>query len=163
MRSLAAPGAGLEDPLVHKVSIGHNSGPRHSGRWRRVLAVDHAGDTDWVITAFGAGASGVPLGPPPASRPVYSDPALAPMQGLHLTDREIEILPLVAGGPDQQVDRERLSLSPMTVKSHVRRIGQKMGTGDRAQMVAMAMRWGNDLLRRRHRRPTSGWRGVVKQ
>ncbi len=35
-----------------------------------------------------------------------------------------------------------LSLSALTVKSHLSRIGRKLGTGDRAQMVALAMRAG---------------------
>ena len=37
---------------------------------------------------------------------------------------------------------EQLSLSALTVKSHLARIGRKLGTGDRAHMVALAMRAG---------------------
>ncbi|MDT7591579.1 MAG: hypothetical protein QOH45_1110, partial [Pseudonocardiales bacterium] len=35
-----------------------------------------------------------------------------------------------------------MSLSPLTVKSHLARIGHKLGTGDRAHMVALTMRAG---------------------
>ena len=37
---------------------------------------------------------------------------------------------------------EQLGLSALTVKSHLARIARKLGTGDRAEMVAMAMRAG---------------------
>jgi DNA-binding CsgD family transcriptional regulator len=35
-----------------------------------------------------------------------------------------------------------LSLSALTVKNHLARIGRKLGTGDRAQLVALAYRAG---------------------
>ena len=35
-----------------------------------------------------------------------------------------------------------LGLSALTVKSHLARIARKLGTGDRAEMVALAMRAG---------------------
>ena len=36
----------------------------------------------------------------------------------------------------------QLGLSALTVKSHLARIARKLGTGDRAEMVALAMRAG---------------------
>lgn len=57
-----------------------------------------------------------------------------------LSDREVEILSLVASGCSNSEVAQRLHLSPLTVKSHLARIGMKLGTGDRAGMVAQAMR-----------------------
>ena len=37
---------------------------------------------------------------------------------------------------------EALGLSALTVKSHLARIARKLGTGDRAEMVVVAMRAG---------------------
>ena len=59
-----------------------------------------------------------------------------------LTAREKEVLAaLVAGQSNKQIG-EQLGLSALTVKSHLARIARKLGTGDRAEMVAMAMRAG---------------------
>ena len=59
-----------------------------------------------------------------------------------LSAREVEVLRRVAdGGSNKEIGDER-SLSALTVKSHLVRIGRKLGTGDRAEMVAHAMRAG---------------------
>jgi DNA-binding NarL/FixJ family response regulator len=59
-----------------------------------------------------------------------------------LSAREIEVLKLVADGRSNKEVGEHLGLSALTVKSHLARIARKLGTGDRAEMVAMAMRAG---------------------
>jgi DNA-binding NarL/FixJ family response regulator len=66
-------------------------------------------------------------------------PAL-PIQ--RLTDHEINVIRLVADGRTNRFIGQQLSLSDMTMKSHLTRIGRKLGTGDRARMVAVAMRAG---------------------
>ena len=109
--------------------------------WPRVLATDRAADPGSVVRAFRAGASGVLLGPP-VYRRAYPAADSGPMPVLHLSDREIEVLRYVADGRTNNWIGERLSLSVLTVKSHLARIGRKLGTGDRAQMTAMAMRAG---------------------
>ena len=109
--------------------------------WPRVLATDRAADTGSVVRAFRAGASGVLFGPP-VYRLAYPAADSGPMPVLHLSDREIEVLRYVADGRTNNWIGERLSLSVLTVKSHLARIGRKLGTGDRAQMTAMAMRAG---------------------
>ena len=112
---------------------------RRSG-WLRVLVTDRAAATEAVIRAFRAGAGGVLLGPP-AYRRAY--PAADSGETLlHLSDREIDVLQWVADGRTNGWIGERLSRSMQTVKSHLVRIGRKLGTGDRAQMIAMAMRAG---------------------
>jgi DNA-binding CsgD family transcriptional regulator len=52
------------------------------------------------------------------------------------------VLALVADGKSNKDVGEHLGLSALTVKSHLARIARKLGTGDRAEMVAMAMRAG---------------------
>lgn len=57
-----------------------------------------------------------------------------------LSAREIEVLQLVANGMSNKDVGEALGLSALTVKSHLARIARKLGTGDRAEMVAMTLR-----------------------
>lgn len=59
-----------------------------------------------------------------------------------LTDREVEVLQAAADGNSNRAIGDRLGLSALTIKSHLARIGKKLGTGDRAEMVAVAMRAG---------------------
>lgn len=59
-----------------------------------------------------------------------------------LSQREIEVLQLVAQGRSNRDIGGELSLSALTVKSHLARIARKLGTGDRAEMVAVALRAG---------------------
>jgi DNA-binding CsgD family transcriptional regulator len=59
-----------------------------------------------------------------------------------LSGREVEVLRLVADGRSNKEIGDELGLSALTVKSHLARIARKLGTGDRAEMVALAMRAG---------------------
>jgi DNA-binding NarL/FixJ family response regulator len=59
-----------------------------------------------------------------------------------LSAREIEVLGLVACGRSNRDIGASLQLSALTVKSHLARIARKLGTGDRAEMVAVALRAG---------------------
>lgn len=59
-----------------------------------------------------------------------------------LTNRELEVLQSVANGMSNKDIGSYLGLSSLTVKSHMARISRKMGTGDRARLVAMGMREG---------------------
>lgn len=59
-----------------------------------------------------------------------------------LSPREVEVLQAVADGHTNNETGRLLGLSGLTVKSHLARIGRKTGTGDRAEMVAIAMRAG---------------------
>jgi DNA-binding NarL/FixJ family response regulator len=59
-----------------------------------------------------------------------------------LSAREIEVLRLVADGRSNKAIGQAMGLSALTVKSHLARIARKLGTGDRAGMVAVAMRAG---------------------
>ncbi len=59
-----------------------------------------------------------------------------------LSAREVEVLALVACGRSNRDIGTELHLSALTVKSHLARIARKLGTGDRAEMVAVALRAG---------------------
>jgi DNA-binding NarL/FixJ family response regulator len=56
----------------------------------------------------------------------------------HLTGREVDVLRLVARGLTNTEIAEWLTLSPLTVKTHVSRILTKLQARDRAQLVMLA-------------------------
>lgn len=58
------------------------------------------------------------------------------------SDREVEVLQALADGLSTRGAARLLGISELTVKSHLARLARKAGTGDRAQLVAMAMRAG---------------------
>lgn len=59
-----------------------------------------------------------------------------------LTDREREVLSLVAQGLSNEEIARTLYLSPLTAKTHVNRAMTKLGVRDRAQLVVIAFRTG---------------------
>lgn len=59
-----------------------------------------------------------------------------------LSVREIQVLQHVANGRSNKEIGASLGLSALTVKSHLARIARKVGTGDRAEMVMLALRAG---------------------
>ncbi|HVA60451.1 MAG TPA: response regulator transcription factor [Mycobacteriales bacterium] len=133
--------------------------------WARLVVLSAADDPYSVRAAFVAGAQGYllksasPLVVADGVRRVldggvYADPSVASLlaAGLRggpstegvseLSGREVEVLRLVADGRSNKEIGEDLGLSALTVKSHLARIARKLGTGDRAEMVALAMRAG---------------------
>jgi len=57
-----------------------------------------------------------------------------------VSDRQLQILSLVADGLDNAAIGAKLGLETNTVKSHLRNTARRMGCGDRAGMVALAYR-----------------------
>ncbi len=105
--------------------------------WQRVLVLTPTRATGPAISAVAAGATGV------LSRlAVEPGITLPPIGFPDLSEREIQILGLVADGWSNKQIGYRLTVSPLTVKSHLARIGRKLGVGDRAHMVAIAHRAG---------------------
>jgi len=62
--------------------------------------------------------------------------------GPALSAREREVLKLIAAGGSVPAIAEQLFLAPSTVKTHVQRLYEKLGVGDRAAAVAEGMRRG---------------------
>jgi DNA-binding NarL/FixJ family response regulator len=59
-----------------------------------------------------------------------------------LTDRERDVMIMVAAGRTNDEIAEQLRISPFTAKTHVNRAMAKLGAHDRAQLVIMAYETG---------------------
>jgi DNA-binding NarL/FixJ family response regulator len=167
-RARAASGA--RDVCVLDLGLPDGSGLElladlRSAGWTKLIVLSAADDPYSVRSAFVAGAQGYLL---KSASPhvvvdgvrrvldggVYADPSVASLlaaglrggpvgEGINeLSGREVEVLKLVADGQSNKQIGELLGLSALTVKSHLARIARKLGTGDRAEMVALAMRAG---------------------
>jgi DNA-binding NarL/FixJ family response regulator len=75
-----------------------------------------------------------------ATRPAPARADLAPLAAL--TEREREVMALVAGGLSNEEIGQRLFMSPATAKTHVSRAMAKLGARDRAQLVVLAYQTG---------------------
>lgn len=103
---------------------------------RAVRAV-HAGDT---LLSPAATRSLITKYVLPASRSVTRnrEPGAVPPALTQLTEREREVLLLVARGRSNQDIADDLVISPHTAKTHVNRIMTKLYAHDRAQLVIIA-------------------------
>lgn len=66
----------------------------------------------------------------------------APPVDCPLTDRELEVLKLIADGHDTAGVAQALCLSILTVKNHLRNMFAKLGVRERTHAVAIALRSG---------------------
>jgi DNA-binding NarL/FixJ family response regulator len=97
-----------------------------------------------LVRAVRAVAGGEALLSPGVTRRLIEHFAAQPDPGRslpsldRLTDREREVLALVAAGLTNEEIAARLVVSPLTAKTHVSRIMTKVGARDRAQLVVAA-------------------------
>jgi DNA-binding NarL/FixJ family response regulator len=134
----------------------------------KVLVLTTYDDDQWVFDAIQAGASGYLLKDTPREKLIeairgtmsgknYVDPSIAgkvldqvsshqtqPATSItnKLTDREIDILRLVARGLSNTDISERLFLSEGTVRNHVSAILTKLEVSDRTQAAVIAIQHG---------------------
>lgn len=134
-RELCVAESGLPDgsgiALIHEL--------RRYG-WNRGVVLSPADDPYTVRAALAAGVRCylVSMGTSAAANPTRT-----PHAGIEsMSAREVEVLQLVADGQSNKDIGTALGLSALTVKSHLARIARKVGTGDRAEMVLLALRAG---------------------
>jgi DNA-binding NarL/FixJ family response regulator len=134
----------------------------------KVLVLTTYDNDEWVFDAIQAGASGYLLKDTPRNEvvkvirgtvtgKVYLDPSVAgkvleqvfshrtqppTLITSKLTDREIEILRLLAKGLNNRDISEQLFLSEGTVRNHVSTILAKLGISDRTQAAVIAVQHG---------------------
>jgi len=114
---------------------------RRRGAPRVVVLTRRAARPELSILLAG-GLRGAIAGVTAPNLPRAAAPAAAPPPLPELTAREISVLKLVADGRTNRLIGEDLGLSALTVKSHLARISRKLGTGDRAELVAISIRGG---------------------
>lgn len=133
---------------------------RHSPTVGLVVLTMHAGD-DQIFAAMEAGASGFVGKDAPATEVVKAakHAAVSPRSFLcaglaqammrrargettRLSEREHEVLLLLADGLGAHQIAGQLYMSESTAKSHIARIYQKLGASNRAQALVTAMRTG---------------------
>jgi len=134
----------------------------------KVLVLTTYADDEWVFDAIQAGASGYLLKDTPreelmkavrgtAAGKTYVDPSVAgkvleqvssrqtqpaTLITAKLTQREVEVLRLIARGLSNADIADRLFLSDGTVRNHVSAILAKLGVSDRTQAAVIAIQHG---------------------
>lgn len=138
-------GAGIADLVVAEAGLPDGSGialvrELKAAGWQRGMVVATNDDPYSVRAAIGAGIRCYVVSTS-GTGPVR--PAGERGDGVDsLSAREVQVLQLVAEGKSNKDIGAALGLSALTVKSHLARIARKLGTGDRAEMVATSLRSG---------------------
>jgi two-component system, NarL family, response regulator LiaR len=156
----------LKMPVMNGVEATRQIKINHSNV--KILVLTTYDDDQWVFDAIRAGASGYLLKDTPRDELIaairgtvsgksFIDPSVAgkllDMAASHqtqptntisekLTEREIQILQLIAKGMSNTMIAERLFLSEGTVRNHVSSILAKLGVSDRTQAAVVAIQHG---------------------
>lgn len=156
-RRPSAPGSdprrrGLGQMCVVVTELGEGDGQalvrnlRRRGSGRVILLARRAGRRDLVGLLTGGLRGAVATDPNAVVGLPGAAPGAVPSPFARsrpdLTTRELSVLRLVADGFSNRAIGEELGLSALTVKSHLARISRKLGTGDRAALVAISIRTG---------------------
>ncbi|WP_369196741.1 response regulator transcription factor [Streptomyces djakartensis] len=106
---------------------------------------------DTLLSGLRTVASGEALLSPGATRSLITRFLTAPAPGTHLapperladlTTREREVMALAAEGRSNAEIADDLTVSPLTVRTHIHRAMTKLGARDRAQLVVIAYQTG---------------------
>ncbi len=156
----------LKMPVMNGVDATREIKAKYPGV--KVLVLTTYGTDEWVFDAIRAGASGYLLKDAPREGVLsairgtiegktYVDPSVAgkllsQVTGLNkkpataitskLTEREIEVLTLLARGLSNDDIAKQLFLSEGTVRNHVSSIVSKLGVSDRTQAALIAVQHG---------------------
>src|SRR4051812_7466339 len=100
-------------------------------------------DRDEILDAVIAAAAGEAVLSPPAQTALVRElQRRGPPAHPQLSDRELEILTMVARGRSTPEIAAELHLSTATIKTHLRKIYDRLGVADRTSAVVVAMRRG---------------------
>lgn len=152
----------LRMPGVDPVELCGELRNRHPGA--KVVMLTAFEDIDTIRACLGAGAHGcllkdsaptdfgetlrrvvagdVVLDPRVAQELALKYSTIAEDDAVRLTDREHEVLMLLADGLSNRAIGARLHLAESTIKGHVAAILEKLGAGSRLQAVVLAQRLG---------------------
>jgi DNA-binding NarL/FixJ family response regulator len=100
------------------------------------------GADDYVLKPFDCGEFRARLRRSLARADPARTAVIAPPEGLPLSDRERQILSLLAAGHSQDAIASELFISPKTVATHIQHVLLKLNVRSRAQAVAAAYRLG---------------------
>ena len=98
-----------------------------------VVAAVHRAHAEGVAATAQVGAG------PPLARPTGAG---SPGHGPDLSDRELEVLQLLADGHPPREVAARLFISPKTVRNHLSHIYAKLEVADRSQAIVAGLRHG---------------------
>lgn len=98
------------------------------------------GDPQGFLLAVRAAALGSAYLDPPVARLILGE--ITPPEAALLSEREQEILRLIARGLSNKEIAKALGISPSTVKTHVESLLEKLGASDRTEAAVKALRGG---------------------